>query len=128
MSPETNNDATPDPTPTPTPADERLLAECDVETFRSSGPGGQNVNRRETAVRLRHRPTGLVVTCQEERTQGRNKQIALDRLRDRLRRRNRRRRKRVPTKMPRAVRERILENKKRQSRKKDMRKKPTVEE
>jgi len=65
-------------------SDADLLAECEVETFRSSGPGGQNVNRRETAVRLRHLPTGIVVACQKERSQYRNKQIALRNLREKL--------------------------------------------
>jgi len=49
-----------------------------IETFRSSGAGGQNVNRRETAVRITHLPTGLVVACQTERYQAVNKKIALE--------------------------------------------------
>ena len=49
-----------------------------VETFRSSGAGGQNVNRRETAVRITHLPTGLVASCQTERYQAVNKKIALE--------------------------------------------------
>ena len=56
-----------DPTQIPE-SDDELLAQCDVETYSASGPGGQNVNRRSTAVRLKHRPTGIVVTCQRERT------------------------------------------------------------
>lgn len=104
--------------------DEELLAECDVDTYCSSGKGGQNVNRRETAVRLRHRPTGLTVICQQERRQLRNKRIALSRLRIRLRNLNRRRRRRVPTAMPRNAREKILEQKKRTSLKKQSRRKP----
>ncbi len=49
-----------------------------IETFRSSGAGGQNVNRRETAIRITHLPTGLVSTCQTERYQAVNKKIALE--------------------------------------------------
>ena len=108
--------------------DEELLAECDVETFRSSGPGGQNVNRRETAVRLRHQPTGLVVTCQRERSQLRNRRIALAELRSRLEELARPVRKRVPTEVPRSVRRRILSLKRKRSRTKDLRKKPHPDE
>ncbi len=109
-------------------SDEDLLVECVVETFRSSGPGGQNVNRRETAVRIRHSPTGIVVTCQRERSQHRNKQIALEELRRRLEALSQPPQPRIPTVIPRSVRNKILTYKKRRATKKRLRRKPDIEE
>jgi len=105
-----------------------LLDECDVETYRASGPGGQNVNTRDTAVRLRHRPSGIVVTCQKERTQLRNKELALDELRRRLAERRRHRKPRRWTAVPARVKAKIRENKQRRKEKKRSRRTPRIGE
>ncbi len=65
-------------------SDRDLLAQCDIETFRVSGPGGQHRNRRDTAVRMRHRPTGIVAQAYERRSQLLNRRLALRRLRTRI--------------------------------------------
>ena len=107
---------------------EDLLKECRVDTFRASGKGGQHVNKTESAVRLTHSATGIVVTCQDERSQHRNKDIALRRLREKLNELNQKPKKRVPTKATRTSKEKRLQSKKIQSLKKVLRQKPKTDE
>src|SRR4051794_11540306 len=61
--------------------DDQLLAQCGVDTYRASGPGGQKRNKTSSAVRLRHGPTGLTVIAEESRSQHENKAKAVRRLR-----------------------------------------------
>ena len=65
-------------------SDQQLLAQCAVDTYRASGPGGQKRNKTSSAVRLRHEPSGLIVIAEESRSQHENRARALRRLRQAL--------------------------------------------
>jgi len=109
-------------------SDEDLLRECEVDTFRSSGPGGQHVNKTESAVRLKHVPSGIVVSSQEERSQHRNKVICLRKLRNKVAQLNFRPKKRVPTRIPGSAKKRTLQEKAQRSQIKRLRSKPSQDE
>ena len=106
---------------------EQISADCALEVFHASGPGGQGVNTADSAVRLRHVPTGIVVTSRESRSQHRNRQICLRKLREEFRRRSLVPRPRVKTKVTRAAHQRRLEEKSRHSRLKALRRRPLDE-
>jgi ribosome-associated protein len=89
----------------------RILEECDVYPYRSSGPGGQKKNKTESSIRLRHRPTGIVRIATESRSQSANKLHAAERVRSAIEARNRRPRPRVPTRPTASSRKRRLEEK-----------------
>ncbi|MCC6420206.1 MAG: peptide chain release factor-like protein [Gemmataceae bacterium] len=65
-------------------SDAQLLAQCEVDTYRASGPGGQKRNKTSSAVRVRHPPSGLMVIAEESRSQHENRARALRRLREAL--------------------------------------------
>lgn len=94
-----------------------------LETYRSSGPGGQRKNKVETAVRLRHPPSGVTVVATEHRSQAENRRLAFERLRKRLMKLNRPLRHRIPTHTPWTATEKRMEAKRMRSRKKRLRQK-----
>jgi ribosome-associated protein len=95
-----------------------------IETYRSRGPGGQRKNKVETAVRIKHLPSGITVVATEYRSQSENRKLAFERLRERLIKLNQPRRRRIPTSLPRTAVEKRIEEKKIRSTKKRLRQKP----
>lgn len=102
--------------------------EIRVDTFKASGPGGQHRNKRETAVRVRHLPSGITVLATEHRSQARNKALALRRLDLRLRALRKRTKRRIPTSIPRSYKENILAAKRHRGHIKQWRKKVSPDE
>jgi len=105
---------------------EVLKKQVVMETYRSSGPGGQRKNKVETAVRLKHLPSGISVIATEYRSQAENRKLAFERLRDRLIKLNRPKKRRIPTSLSLKAIERRKEEKKILSKKKRARKKPVL--
>lgn len=94
---------------------ESLERDCDMEFFIATGPGGQNRNKVETGVRLTHRPTGLVVTATERRSQHANREAAFERMAKRLEEIQHEEKPRLPSRLNRTDRERRLAEKRRAS-------------
>ena len=106
---------------------EKLAEQCEVQVFHATGPGGQGVNTSDSAVRTTHVPTGIVVVSRESRSQYRNRQICLQKIREELARRGRPPKVRHKTKPTRASKERRLAGKRKRSQVKQLRRCPTDE-
>lgn len=94
---------------------EDVARDCDVQVFRASGPGGQCVNTTDSAVRTTHVPSGLTVVSRESRSQFRNRQLCLQKLRAQFERRAVPPKVRRATKVPRRAKERRLAEKRQRS-------------
>jgi protein subunit release factor A len=100
-----------------------LKKDIRIDFYSGTGKGGQNRNRHYNCVRIKHMPTGIIVTASEERSQSQNLEAAMERMGEKLSALVRKKKKRVATKMPKAARDKILRSKKRKSEKKISRKK-----
>lgn len=92
-----------------------------VEFYRGSGPGGQHRNVTDSAVRIRHLPTGIVAQASESRSQLQNRDVAMERLRSALEKRERKVKKRIATRVPKKAKENRLSAKKIVSQRKRLR-------
>lgn len=106
---------------------ERLKAETDVETYQSSGPGGQHKNARATAVRLTHRPTGLTATSTRHRSLEQNREAAFATLLERIEEAQRPVKPRKPTKKTYGAKQRTLAEKAKRSKLKAARRRPDTD-
>lgn len=105
-----------------------LARQCEAEAFRATGPGGQGVNTTDSAVRMRHVPTGITVVSRESRSQLQNRERCLEKIRAELLRHSRRPKKRRATKPTRASIRRRLDEKGRRGTVKRLRRRPGMDE
>ena len=107
---------------------EEISRDCEVDVFRATGPGGQCVNTTDSAVRMRHVPTGIVVTARESRSQFQNRASCLRKLRASFELRARPPKVRKPTKPSKRARARRLADKRLHASVKALRRRPSAEE
>ncbi len=107
---------------------ESLKKESLCEYFVSSGPGGQRKNKKKTAVKVRHLPSGVSVVATEYRYQAKNRELAFTRLREKLLELNKERVQRITTTKPKKFKKVDLQKKKLHAFKKSLRKKVTLDE
>lgn len=97
---------------------DEIARDCEVSVFRATGPGGQGVNTTDSAVRMKHLPTGITVTSRESRSQFRNRQLCLSKLLAIFERKARPPKIRKQTRIPRRAKEKRLQDKRLTSEKK----------
>ncbi|MDZ7359503.1 MAG: peptide chain release factor-like protein [candidate division KSB1 bacterium] len=105
-----------------------LKGEVEITAFKSGGPGGQHKNKTESAVRLKHLPTGIIVVATESRSQIKNRELAWQRLIEKLAKRRQKRKPRLRTQPSKAAKEKRLEEKMRRSSKKQARQKILIDD